>query len=223
MLLRSNQFGVLDGDLHHCSSVWYHTPHYSFGFYQPVRFWNVSHSRDLFVPERMQNMICAPHTASFSGLTRFLHNGYTAAFWLHYQLHVLLTGFRTVVTYAEKSNKCSKHAKSRLRLVTKMLIEDFRSPKGDWKYDHAGILAMLASHGNVCNVQKVWGFSVGQWIYHFLVHSISLSLYLPLFNGLNAAQTTVCAVCSCFYVASVIQNKLDKSLAKISMYFHLKL
>eukprot|EP01083_Nonionella_stella_P021482 59546_1 len=63
---------------------------------------------------------------------------------------------KTVLDYTEKNKKCSKHIKTKARIITKLILEKGVTPgrgrKHTSQYTH--ILLLLASHGNVCNVMK---------------------------------------------------------------------
>ncbi|ETO28420.1 hypothetical protein RFI_08711 [Reticulomyxa filosa] len=71
----------------------------------------------------------------------------------------------TVIEYAESNPSVSVKTKNRLRVITKLLMEQSLSlslsssslSSSSSSYDPSGILLLLAAHGNVCNVQKEIG------------------------------------------------------------------
>jgi len=57
---------------------------------------------------------------------------------------------KTVLDYAETNAQCSKHIRTKLRIITKLILEKGAEKSSEYKH----ILLLLASHGSVCNVMK---------------------------------------------------------------------
>eukprot|EP01084_Bolivina_argentea_P252955 424777_1 len=62
---------------------------------------------------------------------------------------------KTTIDYAEHNSKCSSDAKTKLRAITKLIIESEKQS------DYLHILLLLSSHGSVCNVMKEVGINSG--------------------------------------------------------------
>lgn len=69
---------------------------------------------------------------------------------LFYDREQIRSALINLITYAETSDQTSPGIKQKLRFVTKTLRENS-------SFDRFGIIALLASHGNVCNVMKEVG------------------------------------------------------------------
>eukprot|EP00484_Ammonia_sp_Unknown_P022544 CAMPEP_0197046204 /NCGR_PEP_ID=MMETSP1384-20130603/21940_1 /TAXON_ID=29189 /ORGANISM="Ammonia sp." /LENGTH=404 /DNA_ID=CAMNT_0042477949 /DNA_START=55 /DNA_END=1269 /DNA_ORIENTATION=- len=60
------------------------------------------------------------------------------------------SGLQSVVTYTEQNAGCSPEAKTKLRVITKLIMDTESDKQSDYKH----IFLLIASHGTVCNVMK---------------------------------------------------------------------
>jgi len=136
-------------------------------------FWSVNRPHVFVpVPELYEDIACDLDVSSYELMKLFNRTEIgrdSLILWANYNNGLLYdnklqlsTPLKTIVDFCEGSHLATKGLKEKLRLVTKIMIENN-------DVDRANIFILLAAHGGVCNIQKEVGVSMA---YSLLTDSV---------------------------------------------------